>query len=81
MKTVYNFLRLLAFASVGAFIGKTLFQCWDYYKNPGLYAMTSAPWYLSIQVNGLFTAVIAVVLLVIMRLVKRRMKGRSNDPD
>ena len=48
-------------------------RCYEYYAYRDLFAVQSAPWYLSIVVNGLFTAVIVLVLLVLRRLVKRKL--------
>jgi hypothetical protein len=36
--------------------------------------MQSAPWYLSIEINAIFTLVIVVVILIIMLVVKKKMK-------
>ena len=72
-KKVYNFLHISLWAFVGVFIGSSLWRCYEYYAYRDLFAVQSAPWYLSIVVNGLFTAVIVLVLLVLRRLVKRKL--------
>jgi hypothetical protein len=64
----------MLFGFVGAFIGTSLYKWYDYKKYPDLYAMQSAPWYLSIEINAIFTLVIVVVILIIMLVVKKKMK-------
>jgi uncharacterized membrane protein len=64
----------MLFGFVGAFIGTCLYKWYDYKKYPDLYAMQSAPWYLSIEINAIFTLVFVVVILIIMLVVKKKMK-------
>jgi hypothetical protein len=59
---------------VGAFIGTSLYKWYDYKKYPDLYAMQSAPWYLGIEINAIFTLAIVVAILIVMWVVKKRMK-------
>ena len=47
---------------------------WDYHARPGLYALTSAPWYTSIVMHGSLTAIAAAVLLAAMYMVKKKLK-------
>ncbi len=74
MKKRYNTLKTALWCVVGVFIGTSLYQYIDYRQRPDLYALTSAPWYTSIQIGGIFTAVVVLLLLLAMRIVKRRMK-------
>jgi hypothetical protein len=59
---------------VGAFIGTSLYKWYDYKKYPDLYAMQSASWYLSIEINAIFTLAIVSAILIVMWVVKKRMK-------
>ena len=59
---------------IGAFLGSTIYTCWDYHARPGLYALTSAPWYTSIVMYGVLTAIAAAVLLAAMYMVKKKLK-------
>ena len=59
---------------IGAFLGSTIYTCWDYHARPGLYALTSAPWYTSIVMCGILTAIAAAVLLAAMYMVKKKLK-------
>jgi hypothetical protein len=36
--------------------------------------MQSAPWYLSIEINAIFTLAIVVAILIVMCVVKKRIK-------
>lgn len=75
MKRLYFFLKILLGCMVGIFVGNTLYRCWDYFRRPDFYAMQSAPWYLPVLVTGVLTAAAAVLLLIVMRMLKRKMKS------
>ena len=55
-----------------AFLAGSLYRYWDYQARPDFYAAMSAPWYLSIQLSGIATAVVIVVSLVLKRIFRRR---------
>ena len=55
-----------------AFLAGSLYRYWDYQARPDFYAVMSAPWYLSIQLSGIATAVVIVVCLVLKRIFRRR---------
>lgn len=74
MKKQYNTLKTALWCVVGVFVGTSIYRIWDYHQRPDLYALTSAPWYTSIQIGGIFTAVVVLLLLLAMRIVKRKMK-------
>ncbi|XCP85621.1 hypothetical protein ABXS75_02105 [Roseburia hominis] len=74
MKKLYDILRIFQWGFIGTFIGKSLYQYWDYKSHPALYAAQSAPWYLSIKIHGIFTAIIVAVILIVRWLIKRKMK-------
>ena len=75
MKRLYYILKVLLGCLVGVFAGSSLYRCWDYAQRPDFYAMQSAPWYLPILVTGVLTAAAAVLLLIVMRMLKRKMKS------
>ena len=74
MKKLYNSLKVALWCVVGVFIGTSIYQYIDYCQRPDLYALTSAPWYTSIQIGAVFTAAVVLILLLAMRIVKRKMK-------
>ena len=74
MKKLYQILRTAILCIVGVFIGTSIYQYIDYRQRPGLYALTSAPWYTSIQIGAVFTVVAVLLLLLAIRSVKRKMK-------
>ena len=74
MKTLYKALKIALWAYIGAFIGSSLFRWWDYTARPGFYEVQSAPWYLSIQINAVFTAIIVFLLLIAMYFIKKKLK-------
>ena len=71
---LYNVLKTVFWCVIGAFIGSTLYTCYDYHARPGLYALASAPWYTSIVLHGILTAIACAVLLVAMVVVKKNLK-------
>ena len=76
MKKLYDFLWISVCSCVGGFIGSSAYTFWDYRAHPGLYAMQSAPWYLSIQTRAVFTAAAVAVLLLLRWLVRQRIDKR-----
>lgn len=74
MKKLYGILKAALGGFLGVFLGMTTYTCWDYRARPGLYALQSAPWYLSIQIHAVFTVAACAVLLVGMWIIKRKMK-------
>ena len=74
MKMLYQILRTAILCVVGVFAGTSIHQYIDYRQRPGLYALTSAPWYTSIQIDAIFTAAVVLLLLLAMQIVKRKMK-------
>ena len=74
MKKLYNTLKFALWCIVGVFIGTSIYQYIDYRQRPGLYALTSAPWYTSIRIGAVFTVVAVLLLLLAIQIVKRKMK-------
>ncbi len=73
MKKLYNILRSFQWGLIGTFIGKSIYQYYDYKAHPAFYAMRSAPWYLSIEIHGIFTIVVVAVILTIRGLIKKKL--------
>ena len=72
MDKVYRILWCALGGVVGAFLGSSLYKCYDYCAHPALYAVQSAPWYLSILVNGAAAALAAVALAAAILAVKQK---------
>ena len=49
-----------------------LYRYWDYQARPDFYAAMSAPWYLSIQLSGIATAIAVAVCLVLKHIFRKR---------
>lgn len=71
MNRCYKMLKIGVWCVISIFVGSSIYKYYDYTKYPDLYAVTSAPWYLSIEIAGLFTAVIVVILLILMWIIKK----------
>ncbi len=72
MKKGYQYLKIALGSVIGVFAGTSIYQCVDYSMHKDLYMLTSALWYLSIQINALFTIVVVTILLVIMYILKKK---------
>ena len=72
MEKAYRILKIAIGGVIGVFAGTSIYQCVDYSMHKDLYMLTSAPWYLSIQINALFTVVIVIILLVIMYILRKK---------
>lgn len=73
MKKLYNFLNTAIWCCFGIFLGSSAYQWFHYRAHPDLYAIQSAPWYLSIQIRAVSTAIVVSVLLLARWAVRRRM--------
>lgn len=74
MKRLNHLLNIILGASIGVFIGRSLFRWWDYSTHPSLYAMQSAPWYTSILLHGAVTAAVAFAILLIKLVLQKKTK-------
>lgn len=74
MKRLYYILKVLLGCLIGVFAGSSLYRCWDYAKRPDFYAVNSAPWYGQILLSGTVTAVVAAILLIVLKILKHKMK-------
>lgn len=72
MQKLYNTLKIALWSFIGVFLGTGLFRYGDWRAHPGLY--TSAPWYAGLLPLGALTVGAAVLLLLAMHLVKRRIR-------
>ncbi len=79
MKKAYTILKTFVWCLIGVFIGRSLYTVWDYKTHPLIYDIQSAPWYLSIEVNAVFTAVLVVIILVIMAILKKKIKKSEGE--
>lgn len=71
LRKIDHLLSAMIFSFIGAFACHSLYLSLDFLFRPHVYAAYSAPWYLSIFVNGLITALIALVIFFIRLLAKR----------
>ena len=74
MQRLYYILQVLLGCLLGGFAGSSVYRCWDYAQRPELYAMDSAPWYGQILLSGTVTAVVAAILLIVLKILKHKMK-------
>lgn len=72
MKRLNPILNTIMGAFAGVFLGSAIYTVWDYKSHPGLYALTSAPWYSSILVHGAVTFAVLVICAVIKVVMKRK---------
>ena len=77
MKQLYQVLKIFLGCSIGVFLGSCIYQYYHFRTHPALYAMQSAPWYAALEVQGLYTAVLAVILLAAMRYLRKNMDKKG----
>ena len=73
MKKLYGILKAALGCFLGVFLGMTTYTYWDYRAHPGLYALQSAPWYLSIQIHAVLTIVVCGMLALGIWILRKKM--------
>ena len=77
MKQLYQTLKIFLGCSIGVFLGSCIYQ-YDHFRTyPALYAMQSVPWYVRLEVQGLYTVVLAVILLSAMRCIRQKLDQKG----
>lgn len=79
MRKLYDFLGIAVWSFVGVFLGSSIYTFYDYKTHPGLYAMQSAPWYLSIQVRAVFTLALVAAALLLRWYLRKKMDQGGKD--
>lgn len=77
MQKLYTPLKTALWSFIGAFLGAALFRYGDWRAHPGLYVST--PWYAGLLPLGALTAGAALLLLLAMFLVKRRIRRGQEE--
>ena len=77
MKQLYQTLKIFLGCSIGVFLGSCIYQYYRFRTHPALYAMQSAPWYVRLEVQGLYTVVLAVILLSAMRCIRQKLDQKG----
>lgn len=77
MKQLYQTLKIFLGCSIGVFLGSCIYQYYHFRTHPALYAMQSAPWYVRLEVQGLYTVVLAVILLSAMRCIRQKLDQKG----
>lgn len=78
LKRVNQTLNILIGSFLGVFIGHGLCVFWDYKTHPDLYAIQSSPWYTSILVHGIVTAVICGIAIIIKMVIRSKIKNNKH---
>ena len=73
LKALDFILNIVMVLSVGLLFCYGVYRFWDYKTHPELYIPYSAPWYLPVQIYGILTAVILVVLFAIKSGVRKKL--------
>ena len=74
LKRLNMFLNTIIGAFIGVFIGHGVYVFYDFKTHPNLYAMQSAPWYTSILLYGIVTAVILLVAIIVKLSIRQKLK-------
>ena len=76
MKKLNLVLNTIIGTFVGVFLENGIYVFWDFKTHPDLYAAQSAPWYTSILVVGIETAVVLVMAIIIKLIIRQKLKQR-----
>ena len=76
MEKLYRILKIFLWCAIGIFVGQSIYQCYDYYARPGLYASNSAPWYTSILLSGVVTLIIVLLTLLVMWMIQKKLSKK-----
>ena len=79
MKESHKFLKVFIFVQIGACCGRVLAKYLDYINHPDLYAMQSVPWYTSIILTVILTAVMVSITTMAYFVVGRMIKKRKQE--
>lgn len=74
MKKIYSILRIARWSFVGVYLVSSIYRYYDYLNRPDLYAIQSAPWYLAIQIDGIFTIIAFAAISLAMWIIKKKIK-------
>lgn len=74
MKRLTAILWILLWSHLGFFAGYAAYGYWHYRANPGLYALQSAPWYVSLFPVGLYTLAVALISAGILLVLRGKTK-------
>lgn len=75
LKTWNKSLNYIIASFIGVFIGHSIYKYCDYKRYPSLYEIQSAPWYTSIQIYGLATAIVIFIAIILKFLIKNKLKN------
>lgn len=75
MKKLSTLLNCMIGAFVGVFIGHGIYVIYDYKTRPELYAMWSAPWYISILEYGGIALIVILLCFWAKVIIKYKQKG------
>ena len=79
MAKVKQILRIVISSSIGVYIGKWIWLWQDYRANPGLYALSSAPWYTQMISYTVMAAAIVLLELIAYAAVRWAEKRRAHQ--
>ena len=74
MENANRIMNTIMGAFVGVFIGHGIYVFWDFKAHPDLYAMQSAPWYTSILLYGIATAVVLALAIITKLIIRQKLK-------
>lgn len=79
MKRAKRFLNIAISSTVGVYLGTWLFAWWDFHRNPDLYAMSSAPWYVQMIPATVIAGGLILAEVLIFLLARWAIKGKTEE--
>ena len=73
LKKLDLILNIVMGSFIGVFLSHWAYTFWDYRTHPALYASWSAPWYTSVQIYGVLTAILLAIAVAIKLVIRKKM--------
>lgn len=77
MQRAKRFLNIAVSATLGVYLGTWLFLWWDHRAHPGLYALTSAPWYTQMFPATAIAAGLILLEIAVFLLARRLIRNKK----
>lgn len=74
LKKINQILNIIIGAFIGVFIGHGIYVFWEFKSHPDLHVPYSAPWYTSILLWGIVTAIVVIVAVIIKLIIRKKIR-------
>lgn len=72
MKIIYEILKAIMWLNIGIFIGNVICEYSYRIHYPNIFAVQSAPWYVTVLPHSILTIAITVIISILMVVIKKK---------